>query len=328
VLQEAVSTLAYAGPPPLTVARLFTTWRLAPGVLATAVALGGGYGTAVRRTRRSGRGWPRGRTVCFAAGVLTIALLGSSFLGVYDDTLFWVRAVQNIVLLMVTPLFLALGAPVRLAADLLPPGVRAPLGRLLHGRVARLATFPLVVTLVLVVPMLVLYLSPLYALTLHSAVASGLAGLVLAATGFVYFWTRFRLDPTPRTDPYGVTIWITVVEMLGDAVLGIVLWLGPLVAAGFYAALARDWGPTLRTDQTIGAGILWIGGDVVGLPFILIVLGRMTKDDEQRAAVIDAQLDAEDAARAAAPVEPGEPPAPARLWWEDVPELSERFRRR
>jgi cytochrome c oxidase assembly factor CtaG len=116
--------------------------------------------------------------------------------------------------------------------------------------------------------------------------------------------------------------------MLGDAVLGIVLWLGPLVAAGFYAALARDWGPTLRTDQTIGAGILWIGGDVVGLPFILIVLGRMTKDDEQRAAVIDAQLDAEDAARAAAPVEPGEPPAPARLWWEDVPELSERFRRR
>jgi len=314
-----VIALAIGTPPPLTVLRVFTAWRAAPGVLITAVVLGGAYGAAVRRTRLDGRAWPWGRIACFGAGIATILLVGCSFLGVYDDTLFWVRATANIVLLMVTPMLLALGAPILLVADLLPPHVRAPLGRLLHGRVARFVTFPLVITVLLVVPMLVLYLSPLYDLTLRNGAASALSGFVLAFVGFVYFWTRFRLDPTPRTDPHGVTIWITVVEMIGDAVLGVVLWLGPLVAAGFYGALTRDWGPSLRTDQTLGAGVLWIGGDVAGLPFIGIILSRMTKEDETHAAEIDSELDAMEAA--------GSPAAPARLWWEDVPEIADRFHR-
>jgi cytochrome c oxidase assembly factor CtaG len=308
--------LTLAMTTPLTTLRVFTAWRAEPGVLATAVVLGGAYAAAVARTRRAGRPWPRVRIACWTAGIATILLVGCSFLGVYDDTLFWVRAVQNIVLLMVVPLLLALGAPILLLRDLLPARVRAPLGRVLRSPFARFVTFPLVITVLLVVPMMVLYLSPLYELTLRSSVASAVSGFVLALVGFGYFWTRFRLDPTPRTDPYGVTIWITVVEMIGDAALGVVLWLGPLVAAGFYGALTRDWGPSVRTDQTLGAGVLWIGGDVAGLPFIGIVLSRMTKEDEVRAAEIDVELDAVAAA------EPDEPP---RLWWQDVPEIADRF---
>ena len=108
------------------------------------------------------------------------------------------------------------------------------------------------ITVVLVVPLLVLYLSPLYELTLGSAVASGVAGTVVALTGFVYYWSRFRVDPTPRNDSYLVTLWITVVEMIGDAVLGVVLWLGPLVAAAWYAAQATRHRPTLRPDPRRG----------------------------------------------------------------------------
>ena len=302
-------------PPPLTVARVFTAWRVEPGVLGAVAVLGGGYVAALRRR---GQPWPWSRTACFAAGVVLIAVVGSSFLGVYDDTLFWVRAVQNTLLLMVVPMLLALGAPIRLVADLLPERRRGQLSRILHSRAAQLLTFPLLVTVVLVVPLLVLYMSPLYELTLRSAVASGVAGVVVTATGFVYFWTRFRIDPTPRADSYLVTLWITIVEMIGDAVLGVVLWLGPLVAAGFYAALMREWGPDLRTDQIIGAGVLWIGGDVVGLPFILLVVARMSREDEGRAAVVDAELDAQEEAF---------PDQSGRLWWEDDPQLAQRFRR-
>jgi cytochrome c oxidase assembly factor CtaG len=292
---------------PLTLGRVFLAWRLQPGVLAAAAALGGGYGWGLRR--RGGR-WPAGRTAVFLAGVATILLVGCSFLGVYDDAYFWVRAVQNTVLLMVTPMLLALGAPIRLAADTLPTRVRVPLARALHSRAARVLTFPLVVTVVLVVPLLVLYLSPLYALTLRSAVASGVAGTVVAVTGFVYYWSRFHVDPTPRHDSYLVTLSITVVEMLGDAVLGVVLWLGPLVATGWYALQATGIDP--RLDQDLGAGILWIGGDLVGLPFILLVVNRMGREDARKAAVVDAELDAA---------------GPSGLWWEDDPQLAERLRR-
>ncbi len=320
---RGVLTMALAVPP-LTLARVFTAWRFEPAVVAAAAALGVGYGWGLRRRARlveAPHRWPVGRTAAFAAGVATILLVGCSFLGVYDDALFWVRAVQNTVLLMVTPMLLALGAPIRLAADILPGRLRAPLSRALHSRVARALTFPLVVTVVLVVPLLVLYLSPLYELTLRSAVASGVAGTVVALTGFVYYWSRFRVDPTPRTDSYLVTLWITVVEMIGDAVLGVVLWLGPLVAAAWYAAQANGIDP--RIDQTIGAGVLWIGGDLVGLPFILIVVNRLSREDAARARVIDAELDAVERESA----DEGEA-EPSRLWWENDPQMAERFRRR
>lgn len=338
MVPEAAAVLAYSGPPPLTAARMLTSWRLQPGVLAAVAALGGSYRLGLHRWRQTGRTWPRARTACYAAGVASIALVGLSFLGVYDDVLFWARAVQNIVLVMVTSMLLALGSPVRLIGELLPGRVRAPLARALHSRTARALTFPLVATLGLVVPLMVLYLSPLYEETLRSAVAGAVVGVVLTASGFVYFWTRFRIDPTPRRDPYGITLVLTIIEIIGDAVLGLVLWFGPLVAAAYYAGLARDWGPGLRIDQVVGAGVLWIGGDLVGLPFIGIVFVRMMREDRQRAADVDAELDAAETARrtpsptdaAAVDGAAGTTAGPERprLWWEDDPELSERFRRR
>lgn len=286
-------------------------------MLVAVLVLGAGYLALVRRRRGTATvPWPALRTGLFLAGLGTVVLVGCSFLGVYGTSLFWVRAAQNTVLLMVTPMLVALGAPIRLVADVLSPGVRVLLSRALHSRAARWATFPLVVTVVLVVPLLVLYLSPLYALTLRDPLVSGITGTVVAGTGFVYYWSRFRIDPTPRTDSYLVTLWITVVEMIGDAVLGVVLWLGPLVAAGWYAAAANGLDP--RVDQTIGAGILWIGGDVVGLPFILIVVARMSREDAGHAAQVDADLDAREAA---------EPDVASRLWWEDDPQLARRLRR-
>jgi cytochrome c oxidase assembly factor CtaG len=306
------------GIEPLTLGRVFTAWRPEPAVLLAVAVLGAGY---LLLARRRAEPWPRARTASFLAGLATVLLVGCSFLGVYGTSIFWVRATQNTVLVMITPMLLALGSPVRLVADALPPHARAAGSRILHSAPARALTFPLVVTLVLVLPLLVLYLSPFYEQTLRSPVASGAAGTMITLCGFVYYWSRFRVDPTPRTDSYLVTLWITIVEMIGDAVLGVVLWLGPLVAPAWYALAVNGLDP--RVDQTIGAGILWIGADVVGLPFILIVVSRLSREDAGNAKVIDAELDARDAVREAL-----EPDAPVRLWWEDDPQLAERFRRR
>ena len=147
----------------------------------------------------------------------------------------------------------------------------------------------------------------------------------------MYFWTRFRIDPTPRTDTYLVSLGISAAEVVLDGALGLVVWLGPLIAAHYYHALARPWGPSIRVDQIIGAGILWIGGDLAGLPFLGVVLRRMTAEDAAQAAVIDAEMDRQDAERATPAtdqVSGAEEVEQPRLWWEDHPELAERFRRR
>ncbi|MBV9143207.1 MAG: cytochrome c oxidase assembly protein [Pseudonocardiales bacterium] len=318
--------------PPLTWGRLLTAWTPNPGVLVAVTALGVAYGLGVRRLRRRdvGRGgvvWPAGRVWWFLAGLGSILLVTVSAVGVYAGSLFWDRAVQNITLLMITPMFLALGAPLTLLRTVLPaPAVRAA-SRVLHSKAARALSFPVVVTAALIAPLFVLYLTPLYAASLQSAAVGGVVGVGLVAAGFLYFWTRFRIDPTPRADPYLLTMAISVAEVIFDGVLGLILWLGPLLAPHYYQALHRGWGPDLRLDQIIGAGVLWIGGDLAGLPFLAVVVTRMMREDQRHAAAIDAELDTLDACAEAAAPSPNAPlPTQPRLWWEDHPELAQRFR--
>ncbi|GAA3541571.1 cytochrome c oxidase assembly protein [Amycolatopsis ultiminotia] len=302
-------------PPPLSGSTFCTAWTLdVPAVLVVFV-LGVAYLAVARRQQT----WAPGRTTAFLAGLATLIVVTCSFLGVYDTTLFWVRATQNTVLLMVTPLLLALGAPVTLLMRTAPPGLAGWLRRHGRGPLARFVTFPLSVTVVLIAPFLVLYLTPLYNVTLDSAVVGGLVRVALVLAGFLYFYSRVQLDPTPRDDSHLVSVWISFTEVVFDGALGLVLWLGPLLAPAHYDAVHRGWGPDPRTDQVIGAGVLWIGGDVAGLPFVGALFIRWSRDDEKRAKQLDRRLDEESEAGVA---------PPGGLWWENDPELAARFRRR
>lgn len=331
---------AYTGPPELTVARLFTAWTFDSPTVLLMVLLGGGYGWALFRVRASRVQWPRNRVIAFGAGVVLVGLLGLSFLGVYSPVLFWVRATQNMLSLMVVPLLLAMGAPLRLTLDAAPAGMASTLRRVGHSAVLRVLTFPLVMTVFLVGPLLVLYLTPLYEQTLRHGLLSFAARTVLTGCGFLYFWTRMQLDPTPRGGSHVVSFAISITEAIADGVLGVVLWLGPAVAPAYYASVARPWGPSTYLDQVFGAGVLWIGGDVAGIPFLLALFFRWMRDDERTARQVDDELDREElAARLRVPVEvdgdaAGEgdgdgarPAAGPGLWWETDENLAERFRR-
>ncbi|WP_445182318.1 cytochrome c oxidase assembly protein [Pseudonocardia sp. Cha107L01] len=343
-MQAAVSAAAaarvmaagYPGPPPLTWVRVITAWQLTPATVA-ALLLAAAYRAAVRRLRARGGQWPATRCWSFVAGgVGALVLVNSAFIGVYAGVLFWARAVQNVTLLMIVPMFFAMGAPLTLLRELAPPSVRAPLGRALRSRLARKLTFPLVVTPIFLVPLPLVYLTPIYPASLEHGWVAALVGTGLVGAGWMYFWTRFRVDPTPRTDPYLVSLGISAAEVVLDGALGLFVWLGPLLAPRYYLALGRPWGPDVRLDQIIGAGVLWIGGDLAGLPFLAVVLRRMTGEDAEQAAQVDAELDhqelldsraALERAAEAAGTQPAAEPDRPRLWWEDHPELAERFRR-
>ncbi|MEO6881044.1 MAG: cytochrome c oxidase assembly protein, partial [Mycobacteriaceae bacterium] len=103
----------YTGPPELTPLRLFTVWKLDLPTVLLVVLLGGGYAWGLLRVRAARAPWPRNRTLTFGAGVLLVGLVGCSFLGVYSPVLFWVRATQNMLSLMVVPLLLAIAARAR-----------------------------------------------------------------------------------------------------------------------------------------------------------------------------------------------------------------------
>jgi cytochrome c oxidase assembly factor CtaG len=155
------------------------------------------------------------------------------------------------------------------------------------------------------------------------------------APGFAFFWTLLRVDPVPKEYSYAVSMWITGAEVIGDAFLGIaVIASQNLIGAAYYHALARPWGPTPRTDQVLGGGVLWILGDLVGLPFLAAQLIQLMREDESEAARIDADLDARDAElKGAAAAGQGAAAGLAEAqqegtkpWWEDDPRFTGRFK--
>ena len=139
--------------------------------------------------------------------------------------------------------------------------------------------------------------------------------------------TLLRVDPVPKAYPYVVSLWITGAEVVGDAILGLsVVASNGLIAGGYYHALARPWGPNLSTDQVLGGGVLWIFGDIVGLPFLAAQLIQMIREDEADAKVIDAELDAAAVVAGPAAAAPaGTPAGGMQPWWESDPRFSSRF---
>jgi cytochrome c oxidase assembly factor CtaG len=343
----------YNGPPELTLTRALTTWTLDWPMLVLVLLLGGGYLAGVRKVRAAGAQevresgepprsprdnttWPSAWLIWFCGlglGFLVIATM--SWVGVYQSVLFYARAVQTVLLVLVVPLFLALGRPITLAITAFPrPGAR--LEAAIRSHPARILTFPAITTLALVGVPFVMYFTSWYTAVFDRGTVRELTYLALMAPGFVFFWTLLRVDPVPKAYSYAVSMWITGAEVIGDAFFGIaVIATQTLIGGAYYQALGRPWGPSLRTDQVIGGGVLWILGDLVGLPFLAAQLMQLMREDEAEAVTVDAELDAQQAASQAsqqATAGPGQPDAAAeprsKPWWEDDPRFTSRFKPR
>jgi cytochrome c oxidase assembly factor CtaG len=335
----------YHGPPELTFDRAFSSWTVDPWTLGAVVVLGAGYLAGVIAMRRRGESWALGRIVAFCGLGLGFAVIATmSFVGVYTPVLFYIRSVQTILFLLVVPLFLAMGRPLTLIIATVPrfgPWLDA----VIKSRVAKLLTFPAITTFVLVVTPFLVYFTPWFQAGFTSTAVAQLTHVAFLAPGFVFFWTLLRVDPVPKSYPYVVALWITAAEVIGDAILGLAVIADTSVLAGpYYHALAVPWGPTLATSQVLGGGVLWIFGDIVGLPFLAAQLIQMIREDEHDAEVIDAELDAREAAEATAAATsgpalagagtatavaaPGAGSAPStqRPWWETDSRFADRFR--
>jgi len=296
------------------------TWHLDLTSATVIVLATAAYGWCYRRARNAKQSLKPAQAWCFGVGIALWALATISAIGAYAYTLFWVRALQVLMLLYVVPLFIALSKPVTVVRDALGPAGRDRIDRLLATPFARVLAHPATTSLAMLGTPWLLYLTPWYTASLESEWIGAPTRILLVTVGFGYFYARLQADPVPRRYPQLISLLITVAEALGDGVLGLVIWQGSLIGSAYYSGLHRSWGPDQRLDQTIGAGVLWILGDVVGWPFVLLLMRALSRDEKAHAVQVDAELDAAEATES-------EGAAPSGLWWENDPELRERFRR-
>ena len=100
------------------------------------------YAVGVMTLRQRGDRWPVGRSIAWGVGWLAFYLATSSGFATYDLTLLSVHMAQHMVLSMVVPLSLALGAPVTLALRTLPRTPRRWVLAVVHSRVVKVLSFP------------------------------------------------------------------------------------------------------------------------------------------------------------------------------------------
>jgi cytochrome c oxidase assembly factor CtaG len=309
VLRSGVRHTLRMPVPPLMSQQWFTSWTLD---LSWTAMLAGAALIYMLASRRVGS-WPVARTIAFLVGLGSVLLVKSCFLAVYSHTLFWVLAVQDVLLLTVVPVPLVLGRAGELLRAALPgaSGLRLPIPAML-GSLIGMST------------LLSLYMSGWDQARLERPWLFALTDLVLLLAGCTFLGSLL----SEGGSSYGIRALVALIDGL-DAMPGLaVLGTHSVIARSWYAAQARTWGPTLARDQYIGGSAMIALSELVGLPVLLILLVRWVRADAFEARGVDAQLDIVDGAELAAAGLTTDNSMVGQPWWEhDAGPLADRATR-
>jgi len=293
--------------PPITLERVFTAWTLEPLALAVIVVVASAYLLGVRRLKRRGDSWSTWRTSSFCVGGLGSLLVATcSSLATYDTVLLSMHMGQHMVMSMVAPVFLALGAPVTLGLRTLPTAPRRWLLGMLHSRLASVLAFPPVAFVIFIASPWALYFSGWYEATLRSAPLHDLLHLHFVAVGCLFFWPLLGSDPVPGRIGYPFRLLTVFLTLPFHAFLGVtIMSMHDLLAGDWYRSLPRTWPPSPADDQHLAGGILWGSGDLIGSLFFTVLFVQWVRSSRSEAVREDRRLDREErSSRQAAAADP------------------------
>jgi cytochrome c oxidase assembly factor CtaG len=308
--------IAAPEPTPLTA---LTTWSPDPFPVIGALFAAGLYLLAVRRVNGTHPRVPvpYWRVAAWLAGIAAIVVALVSAVDVYAEDLLTVHMVQHLLLAMVVPPLLALGAPVTLLLRIASPRVRHRFVLpVLHSRFVRLVASPLVAWPLFAVVMWLTHFSPLYNAALEDRNVHVAEHALYLAAGLLFWWPVVAADPIPGRMGYGGRLAYVGLQMPVNAAVGLAIYFAPTVLYPHYATIVRSWGPSALIDQQIGGVIMWGVGDLLLLAMVPALVASWMRADARQSIRSDARLSvaraaeaAEAAARAAGQV--AEEPAPS-----------------
>ncbi|MFD0366961.1 cytochrome c oxidase assembly protein [Streptomyces sp. NPDC127114] len=248
------------------------------------------YGWGVTRLRRRGDAWPVSRTVLFAVGVLSIALVMCTGLNDYGMVMFSVHMVQHMVISMLSPILLLLGAPVTLALRALPVAGRGSLGprelllKLLHSRYMRVVTHPAFTISMFIASLYGLYFTPLFDFLMESKTGHVAMMVHFLMVGLVFFWPIMGVDPGPHRPGYVMRMLELFAGMPFHAFFGIAMMMATEPLVKVYENPPASLGIDALSDQNAAGGIAWAFSEIPSV-LVLIALVYQWYHSEQRQAV-------------------------------------------
>ncbi|MFE5185856.1 cytochrome c oxidase assembly protein [Streptomyces sp. NPDC056628] len=274
--------------PPFTLGRGLA-WSTDPFFLIACLVGLGLYAWGVVRLRRRGDAWPVARTVSYVAGVLTVLLVMCTGLNDYGMVMFSVHMVQHMVISMLSPILILLGAPVTLALRALPPagrgrkGPRELLLALLHSRYMRIVTHPAFTIPMFVASLYALYFTPLFDFLMGSKTGHIAMMVHFLAVGVVFFWPIIGVDPGPHRPGHLMRMLELFAGMPFHAFFGIALMMGSVPLVETFRNPPASLGIDALSDQGAAGGIAWAFSEIPSV-LVLIALLFQWYGSEQRQA--------------------------------------------
>lgn len=241
-------------------------------------------------------GWSRWRTAAFLTGLTLLLLVSCGPPEVYGRTVYWVWVSQALALLLVVPLPLMCGQPVELSRQADTTGL---LARLVESRIGAAFTSPLVGPALVPVVCVAALFGPVPGWAAEHAWLGWLIQLALLLAGAVIMLPLVSTNDRASSIAVGAAVAVGFVELLLDAVPGIVLRLSTKPVSGFFEHRSSTaFAPPWLHDQQIGGAVLWCVAELLDLPFLALVFGRWLRADAREARAADRELDAAEAALA------------------------------
>lgn len=274
--------------PPFTLGRGLQ-WSADPFFLVACLAGLALYGWGVLRLRRRGDAWPVSRTVSYVVGVLTIALVMCTRLNDYGMVMFSVHMVQHMVISMLSPILILLGAPVTLALRALPAagkgrkGPRELLLMLLHSRYMRIITHPAFTIPLFIASLYGLYFTPIFDFLMGSKTGHVAMMVHFLAVGVVFFWPIIGVDPGPHRPGHLMRMLELFAGMPFHAFFGIALMMASTPMVETFRTPPASLGIDALSDQGAAGGIAWAFSEIPSV-LVLIALLFQWYGSEQRQA--------------------------------------------
>jgi len=286
-------------PAPPTLSRVLLGYEadgLMLGLLIFLVAL---YIKGVVILTKRGDKWPVGRTIAFALGISAVDFATSGGLGLYSHFAFANHMMAHMVLGMIAPIGIVLGAPITLALRTLPlgrnqqeSGIRGIFIELLHSKLSKFYTNPVVALAIFDGSLFALYFTPLFGNIMQGHSGHFFMSLHFLLAGFLFFQVLIGIDPLPRKVPHIAKIIVIFAAMSIHAFFSIsVMSATTLLDNGYFELLQRPWATDLLADQKLGGSIGWAMGEVPILLALLATFLQWLKADKNEAARIDRAAD-------------------------------------
>ncbi|MGB9113301.1 MAG: cytochrome c oxidase assembly protein [Acidimicrobiales bacterium] len=231
-----------------------------------------------------GRRWSGLRTAGFMVGLLMVEIALGSPISTLTASYFQAHVLQHLLLMVIAPPLLALGAPSTLLLQTSSRKTKERWLRLLHSQPFTLLSHPVTVWFLYFGVMYAFFLTPFIGFAMAHMEVMDLVNLTFLFGATLYWWPVVGLDPIPRWKMgYGARMLTLALGVPVEAFLGIALLNDSKPAASIY---------TLASTHA-GGGLLWVLSELFTVGALIPIFFQWMHSEDRVAAREDARLDAE-----------------------------------